>query len=59
MSQMPKINCAEDFDQKKIAKINPENIFLFKVNKRNTRKKFEVCSKLTMKVEKYRSGHKA
>ena len=56
---MPKINCAEDFDQKKIAKINPENIFLFKVNKRNTRKKFEVCSKLTMKVEKYRSGHKA
>ena len=28
----------------------PPNIYLFKVNNRNTRKRFEICSKLTIKT---------
>ena len=27
----------------------PANVYLFKVNNRNTRKRFEICSKLTIK----------
>ena len=35
----------------------PVNIYLFKVNKRNTRKRCEICSKLTIKTpERRRSG---
>ena len=30
---------------------SPANIYLFKVNNRNTRKKVEICSKLTIKNE--------
>ena len=30
--------------------INPVNIYLFKVNNRNTRKRCEICSKLTIKT---------
>ena len=30
----------------------PANIYLFNVNKRNTRKKCEICSKLTIKTER-------
>ena len=29
----------------------PANIYLFKINKRNTRKWYEICSKLTIKTE--------
>ena len=33
----------------------PANIYLFKVNKKNTRKKYEICSKLTRKsLERHR-----
>ena len=31
-------------------KANPANIYLFKVNNRNTRKRCEICSKLTIKT---------
>ena len=35
----------------------PANIYLFKVSSRNTRKKCEVCSKLTKRIPRqYRSG---
>ena len=30
--------------------IDPVNIYLFKVNNRNTRKRFEICSKLALKT---------
>ena len=33
---------------------NPTNIYLFKVNDRNTRKRCEICSKLTIKTTKLR-----
>ena len=29
---------------------NPDNIYLFKVNNRNTRKRCEICSRLTLKT---------
>ena len=29
---------------------DPVNIYLFKVNKRNIRKRFEICSKLTTEI---------
>ena len=32
----------------------PANIYLFKVNKRNARKKFKICSKLTIKTLDWR-----
>ena len=32
----------------------PANIYLFKVNNRNTRKKCEICSKLTIKTPERR-----
>ena len=28
---------------------NPDNIYLFKVNNKNTRKRYAICSKLTIK----------
>ena len=31
-------------------KVNPANIYLFKVNNRNTRKRCEIYTKLTMKT---------
>ena len=34
--------------------IYPANIYLFKVNNRNTRKRREICSKLTIKTPKRR-----
>ena len=34
----------------------PANIHLFKVNNRNTRKRCEICSKLTIKTPERRSG---
>ena len=33
---------------------NPANIYLFKVNDRNTRKRWEICSKLTIKTPERR-----
>ena len=33
---------------------DPDNIYLSKVNDRNTRKRFEVCSKLTIKTPEQR-----
>ena len=36
---------------------NPANIYLLKVNNRNTRKRYEICLKLTIKApERRRSG---
>ena len=32
----------------------PANIYLFKVNKRNTRKRSEICLKLTAKIPEQR-----
>ena len=32
----------------------PANIYLLKVNNRNTRERFEMCSKLTMKTPEQR-----
>ena len=34
--------------------VNSANIYLFKVNNRNTRKKCEICSKLTIKTPEQR-----
>ena len=34
----------------------PANIYLFEVNSRNTRKRCEECSKLTIKTPERRSG---
>ena len=34
----------------------PANIYLLKVNSRNTRKRREICSKLTIKTVQCRSG---
>ena len=34
----------------------PGNIYLFKVNNRNTRRGCEICSNLTIKTPEYRSG---
>ena len=34
----------------KWVKENPANIYLLKVNERNTRKGGEICSKLTIKI---------
>ena len=36
--------------------INPANIFLYTVNYRNTRKRYEICSKVTIKTPKRRQG---
>ena len=33
-----------------LTRINPANIYLFKVNNRNTRTRCEICSKLTIKT---------
>ena len=35
----------------------PANIYLFKVNNRNTRKRCEICSKLTIKTPERRHWH--
>ena len=35
---------------------NPANIYLFKVNNRNTSKKSEICSKSTIKTPERRHG---
>ena len=35
----------------------PANIYLFKVNNRNTTKMCEICSKLTIKTPEQRHGH--
>ena len=34
---------------------NPENVYLFKVNNRNTRKGFDICSKLTIEIPERRN----
>ena len=34
------------------SRLHPSNVYLFKVNNRNTRKRFEKCSKLTIKTPK-------
>ena len=34
----------------------PDDIYLFKVNNRNTRTRCEICSKLTIKTPERRSG---
>ena len=35
-------------------KEHPINIYLFKVNNRNTRRRYEICSKLTIKLPERR-----
>ena len=41
-------------DVMKVFHANPTNIYLFKVNNRNTRKRCEICSKLTIKTPERR-----
>ena len=36
---------------------NPTGIYLFKVNNRNTRKRYEICSKLTIKIPERRQWY--
>ena len=40
--------------QKMILILTKSNIYLFKVNNGNTRKRFEICSKLTIKTPERR-----
>ena len=37
--------------------VNPANIYLFKVNNINTRKRYEICSKLTTKTQEQHHWH--
>ena len=39
-----------------LTRINPANIYLFKVNNRNTRTRCEICSKLTIKTPERRQN---
>ena len=39
----------------KMSLIFPANIYLFKGNSRNSRKRFEICSKLTIKTPERRN----
>ena len=41
-------------DFAEVININPANIYLFKVNNRNTRNRCEICSKLTIKTPEQR-----
>ena len=43
----------------KTLKLIPTNIFLFKVNNRNTRKRFEICSKLILKTPERRQWRRS
>ena len=43
------MNMKHEYETHKEGKI-PGNIYLFKVNNRNTRKRSEICSKLTIKT---------
>ena len=49
-----------NYDMENPVRNNPTNIYLHKVNKRNTRRRCEICSKLTIKTPEqmqwYRSG---
>ena len=36
--------------------LDSANIYLFKINSRNTRKKYEICSKLTINTKESRTG---
>ena len=38
----------------KVQRGSPPNIYLFKFNNRNTRKRYEICSKLPIKTPKRR-----
>ena len=37
-------------------KINPDNIYMFKITNRNTKKRCEIYSKLTIKIPEQRHG---
>ena len=39
-----------------ISACNPAGIYLLEVNKRNTRARYEICSKLTIKIPEQHSG---
>ena len=43
----------------KTLKLIPTNIFLFKVNNINTRKRFEICSKLILKTPERRQWRRS
>ena len=43
----------------KTLKLIPTNIFLFKVNNRNTRKRLEICSKLILKTPERRQWRRS
>ena len=43
----------------KTLKLIPTNIFLCKVNNRNTRKRFEICSKLILKTPERRQWRRS
>ena len=46
--------CFFAFDNHNFCNHRPANIYLFKVNNRNTRKRCEICSKLTIKTPERR-----
>ena len=50
------IAAVNNFNVLKLTGWYPENIYLFKISSRNTTKKCEICSKLTIKTVERRSG---
>ena len=49
-------NIHQEHSEKYLSTDFPANIYLFKFNKRNTRKRCEICSKLTIKTPEQRLG---
>ena len=45
--------------EKKLIVHNPVNIYLFKFNNRNTRTRWEICSKLTIKIPERRQWRRS
>ena len=44
----------KEMELRELSRPNPANNYLLKVNKRNTKKRFEICSNLTIKTLKWR-----
>ena len=51
-----RLNSTESILKYILHRYYPANIYLLKVNNRNSRKKCEICSKLTIKTPERRSG---
>ena len=57
LTQRHKIICAQH--KKDYISSFPANTYLFKVNNRNTRKRCEICSKLTIKISEQGHWHRS